>query len=509
MFRTLRAAPPCVRLLFSALTTNERMRLNTGFFFPLACLILCFSFQALLLAQGEMPEDHPEVGSEQTEPKPIDTLHVSVNNGTDGVEEVSEADLILISRQAVQFLHQRIQEGDSGNLLEMMREGNLDQHEEIEEVFYLDLDENGQTTLDLSGYDISHPLLLAEYKGGVYENQIHGETEKTFNLTVYEPSRDKDVLEVETQGLRVRPAEDDAVRVEEMYGFNNTSDRAYIGEEGASSTINVPLPGDATSIGFIEIGLSAEIQDVQADDEGRIGFGRHAITPETPARYAVQYEVPIEGRQADLGRTLGYDTNRFLGEILADLFDVQTNLDMTEETRSWGTRNNERSEEPTKIVEGQNLNAGQQINLTLQPTASSRGTGGGQTGEGGSGDETFYLLAIALLSLVALLMSGYALFRNSDNRRGETVAPAGSANRAGSVPASPSTESSSASSGSPSPSSGDTGRKRKAEDMRQFLIEEIARLDRDLEEGNISEDYHRERRRKLKERLLEIEGDQE
>lgn len=141
-----------------------------------------------------------------------------------------------------------------------------------------------------------------EYQGIVYGAQSSfpaGDTILHVVATIHETTSGDDSLVVDRHHM-ILDFDSNAVTVRELYIFDNTGDRIYVGEEG--TTLRFSLPDNAGDLAFGDVEIEA---GMVATDEG---FASTRRVPPGQTQVLYSYSVPYDGSQLTLRRTILYPT---------------------------------------------------------------------------------------------------------------------------------------------------------------------------------------------------------
>jgi 5-hydroxyisourate hydrolase-like protein (transthyretin family) len=141
-----------------------------------------------------------------------------------------------------------------------------------------------------------------EYQGIVYGAQSSfpvGDTILHVVATIHETTSGDDSLVVDRHHMILDFASD-AVTVRELYIFDNTGDRIYVGE--GAITLRFSLPDDAGDLAFGDVETEASMV---ATDEGFASIRR---IPPGQTQVLYSYSVPYDGSHLTLHRTILYPT---------------------------------------------------------------------------------------------------------------------------------------------------------------------------------------------------------
>lgn len=136
-------------------------------------------------------------------------------------------------------------------------------------------------------------VVTVRYQGVDYYSDVIAladNPETTTEIAVYEPTDDASVLAIASRGIIIAGADRErgALEIFEIVSLDNTSDRAYVGRDGA--VLRIPLPQGATQI-IQQPGFNfgqPEVRDGALVTTGAITPGSH------DAMFA--YLLPYEGR---------------------------------------------------------------------------------------------------------------------------------------------------------------------------------------------------------------------
>ncbi len=427
----------------------------------LTCICLVWLSNGLLQAQSN------DGSSSSTS---LQELTIRFQNGTADADEVNRITGVVFDYEKYRASQES---GERKSLIEELEEHGT-RFQTMEKTHRIQLNK-----------PVSSPMILVVYKGGIYQKKLEGnKSEQTVDMTVYEPTRNRNSLRLQRHHIPIQRRED-KLQVSEIMIFQNTGDRTYVGPDGFEQSIPVTLPDKAN-----------HVQGARPDSEGDANrkSNRYWLSKTVPPNRAVSaqvtYHLPFRS-SVTLERKIEYPTETFffaVGEGGVNITNTSSNLEKSSRTAPSGKR------DMIKLT-GRNLSAGDTVSVTFEPAGpapsagsatagsdansgvSGGGTAGSKAGTPGSGEgEMNYLFIVvgvlAGLALIVSLMAVVLMYRTR-NRQG----PGGvsEANDAGAP--------------------------------RDLLIEEIAQLDQDLEDGNISEEYHRKRRSRLKSKLMSLESD--
>ncbi len=402
--------------------------------------------------QGGMPNPHRQ--SDREEAKPIQKLTVHYKNGTPNHDSIKGIRAWIITRENME------------NVKNIMKNPSQMPEEKGKYVIPLNIGEDGNATISLEERTLTHPVLVTVYKEGFYLVPLHGKPELEKNVTVYEPTDDPSVLRVQMHHVPIQRG-NQQLMVQEVIGIKNTSKRAYIGPEGPR-TLSISVPRGVSRVRFHEMQSGSRNMENKKVDQNRKIWISRTLTPDRPRFFRLQYPLPISDGSASFSLPVDYQTEQFRLVMPEGNYELQSNKTVQRDTDS------RRVDRKVARVEASNLSPGETIDVRL------KGLSGNESGTGTSGTEDpegpgLALILIGVASTLALLISGYHLF----------FRPPG-----------------------PGPNTNHRASTRQTGDnqpLREHLKEEIARLDKSLEEGEISESYHEKTRERLKNQLMELE----
>jgi hypothetical protein len=149
--------------------------------------------------------------------------------------------------------------------------------------------------------DLSYRFQL-EYEGIVYGAVSAFPADNTLlrvAATVYETTGDDSNVVVDRQHVIVDFGTGAAL-FQELYILNNTGDKIYVGEEGA--TLRFSLPDGATSLGFSD----AETEAHMVETDGGLAFVRPVMPGQSQVMYS--YDLPYDGTALTVSRIVVYPT---------------------------------------------------------------------------------------------------------------------------------------------------------------------------------------------------------
>ncbi len=411
---------------------------------------------------GESAEARPSKSSGDRG-EDVQTLTVTFKNGTEGVDTVEglSTGIVVDQRHLASRKNQKRNQSSISETLS--RYGQT-----------FSIGENNRATVDLSSLSVPNPVIFVMYKQGIYTKRLRGKKNLDVTMTVYEPTQNKEVLSVRGHHIPIQNKKG-RLFVQEIIMLQNTGNRTFVGPASARS-FSIQLPDGAQNVRVAEQIGQKEGHSRSTDSEGRLWFSS-TIAPGQTVRKQIMYELPIRGKEMTFSRTIGYKTDSFFIAIPERIVrDVTSNLTVQRDTDSPSGRG-----KVAKIT-GSKLKPGKTVSATFEfvgssPSAVGEATSSQET-SGMTGQASIFLLigigVIAGLSFVISLSTLIYVY-NAVDMIEEPVTDAGDG-------------------------AGDS-------ELREMLLEEIARLDNDLEAGEINEEYHQKRRSRLKSRLLELEGE--
>lgn len=412
------------------------------------------------------PESGTTNSSNDSSGGAVNALTITFKNGTKGHDSVRDLGFgIVVDRQ---HLRSATSSGKQSSLRQMIAKHG---HQ-----FSV---KDGRASVDLSSTSISKPVVIIAYKKGIYLKSFTGSERMNVTMTVYESTSSKDVLRVRGHHIPMQ-YRDGKLVVNEIITMENTGDRTYADPERTRS-FATEVPENAENVRTSATPARMASSSSETAFEQR--FSVMTLSPGQTVQKRIRYELPVQNGSVTFRRSIRYPTDSFFIAVPRNTVrDVQTDLTVQRNATSPSGRG--------KVVKitGSNLSPGRTISVDLQMTGSTAGTAASETAPTGTGSTsrstspsnmTLYLVGIGVLAGFSIMISLSTLVYVYRTTREKKPMPS---------PAAP-------------PSEPDD-----AAEMRDFLLEEIARLDNDLDDGNISEDYHRERRSRLKSRLLDLEG---
>jgi hypothetical protein len=274
-------------------------------------------------------------------------------------------------------------------------------------------------------------------------------TQEPANITVFDSTDSDEMIEVTISHTLVELS-GDSLEMREMYNFTNTANTTYIGSEevgdGRMKTLSFSLPEGATVVQYSR--EYATINDIVATDEG---FADTTPVAPGPTTATVTYTVPYSSDTYAFSKTMYYHTERY--DLLVDL-GVEASCDqLDEQPETFDSGSGQYAQ-----FTGEHLDAGDSIAADLT-----------STGDGGS-DFPVLWIVVGVLGAALLGLLAYVMLRGRD----ESPAPVA------------------------------VRYESDVDVARERLLREIADLDDDYEEGNISEAEYQTLRATKKEELLRI-----
>lgn len=144
-----------------------------------------------------------------------------------------------------------------------------------------------------------------EYQGITYGGESafpQGETVLPIIATVYETTRSDEAIVVNRHHV-ITDFAADALVIQEMYVFDNTADRIYVGEE--QSTLVFSLPADATDPTLDDPRL--ESNTIKTEE----GFASRLPVAPGQSQVLFSYTLPYNGKDRTLVRKIVYPTSNF------------------------------------------------------------------------------------------------------------------------------------------------------------------------------------------------------
>jgi 5-hydroxyisourate hydrolase-like protein (transthyretin family) len=292
-----------------------------------------------------------------------------------------------------------------------------------------------------------------------------GETVLPIMATVYETTRSDEAMVVNRHHV-ITDFAADALIIQEVYVFDNTADRIYVGEE--QSTLVFSLPADATDPTLDDPRL--ESNTIETDE----GFASRLPVAPGESQVLFSYTLPYDGRDRTLVRKILYPTSNF-DLMIADV-GVQG------ESPQLAYRGLKGGEETSYLhFGGQDLlpNSEIQIRLSGTPQLMRRALSlEPSLGLRLQGISAWIALSLALLGAVTPFTEVYLRARsqkakNAGLSRVQTIAHAGS----------------------------------KSQVQRQELLQLIADLDDAFADGRITEEAYQELRKSMKGRVIDMRPD--
>ncbi len=307
-----------------------------------------------------------------------------------------------------------------------------------------------------------------EYQGITYGGESafpQGETVLPIIATVYETTRSDEAIVVNRHHV-ITDFAADALVIQEMYVFDNTADRIYVGEE--QSTLVFSLPADATDPTLDDPRL--ESNTIKTEE----GFASRLPVAPGQSQVLFSYTLPYNGKDRTLVRKIVYPTSNF-DLMIADV-GVQG------ESPQLAYRGLEGGEETSYLhFEAQDLlpNSEIQIRLSGTPQLMRRALSlEPSLGLRLQEISPWIALSLALLGALTAFTQVYLRTRpqkvkNTWLSRVQTIAHADS----------------------------------ELQVQRQDLLQLIADLDDAFADGRITEEAYQELRKSMKGRVIDMKGD--
>jgi hypothetical protein len=311
---------------------------------------------------------------------------------------------------------------------------------------------SGLSTNASDSYDVK-----VTYKGVLYTSSLIQLTAtnatQTVNLSVYETTTSDAAVQVSSGHMIIVPMAPGLLNIMEIWSFNNTGDRTYIGAAAnvTQPTAQFTLPSGATNFNG-NTGVSLNDTTGIVTDTLPIIPGASSV--------AFTYDWAYQGNNAAITLKTDYPTPTF--SVLAP----QIGIAAKSTTLTQGTPQDFQGTTYLYLT-GRNLKSGQNVDiaLTISPAAFSTTTSGSSNGLLSSIPWVWVLVAVLALGIVALI--AYPRLK----RQGVPVRP-GRTEVTGSDP------------------------------EEDALLEKLARLDDKFDAGELPEQEYRERRARTKERLV-------
>ncbi|HEX7072351.1 MAG TPA: hypothetical protein VF190_16170 [Rhodothermales bacterium] len=299
-------------------------------------------------------------------------------------------------------------------------------------------------------------MATATYKNVRYTSSmilLTNQEDATADITVYETTTDPGVISVVSRGIVIAAANRETGNLElfEILSLDNTSDRAYIGQDG--TVLRVPLPEGATQIipqpGF-------DFGEPRVDEGALITTG-----PVAPGSHDVMYAylVPYTGSQAVLNIGSAMPTDSLSVLVQEDTFKISS-----PSLQDAGTADISGSK--YHVLSTQQPVVGDVVAVTVSGLPKP-----------GASDSSRGPLYAALAASVGLLAAGGLVFQTIRRRRDADASPAAEAEPDGSDA---------------------------LEDERLELAAELNRLDDERAAGRIDEETYQQERGEILEELRAI-----
>ena len=394
---------------------------------------------------------------------PLETLTIQLNNGTADTEGTGEITGVVFD---IDKYRSSSSAGEQSSLIEGLKKHGTR------------FQTGKPTTTVTLDQPVANPMLVVVYKGGIYQKKLDtGKAEQQVSLTVYEPTRNPDTIRIQRHHMPLQRS-GDRLRVSEIIRFQNTGDRTYIGPEGFNKSIPITLPENVHQVQGARQG-----SDSEASGDGNTYWLSKTVSPGGMVTARVSYHLPLDG-SLTLERQVDYPTSSFF------FVARKQGLQITSTSSNLQKRSRSAPSGKGDVVQitGNSLSKGDTVSVTLKPagTSASGNMSSGATGEGAGGmtqtetsetdssekGMTYLMIIIGVVAGLSLIVSFSAIvlmYRSGSSQ----------------------------------------GLESSEDDLsREMLVEEIAQLDQDLEDGKINEEYHEERRARLKSRLMSLEADE-
>jgi hypothetical protein len=200
-----------------------------------------------------------------------------------------------------------------------------------------------------------------------------GQATLTATVTVYETTDDPSVVRLD-QVHMIAESYDQVLRITEIHLFGNSSDRTYIGRDGA--TVSVPLPQDAVGLAFDQDATSGRFTEVDG------GFVDSAPVPpgEGTSMVFFSYHLPVSGTEVSLERQFAYSVANLNMLVTQPGLILQTTQLQAQGTEQFQDR-------AYGVYVAQSVAAGTPLQMvfTVAPGASTTSTTPGASASGGQG----------------------------------------------------------------------------------------------------------------------------
>ena len=306
------------------------------------------------------------------------------------------------------------------------------------------------------------------YKGVQYTSDLIQLTAdspaQTADLKVYETTNSNADVKISSAHMIVMPVSPGVLSVLEVWAFNNSGDRTYIGADDTGATAQFTLPAGATNF--------SGSPGVVADSTTGIVTDALPIIPGADST-GFSYTLSYQGSNANIAMKADYDTPSF-GILVPQNGVVAKSTTLTQSPPQ--------SIQGTTYLyfTGSDLKSGQIVDfaLTVSPSAYSTPPTSNPSSAAPSSATASLLKRPWLWVLVAVLGVGllFALVYPRLKRDRATVAASGS------------------------------GSDRSIDIEEEVLLERIARLDDRFDAGEINEAEYKERRAKVKASLLAMKS---
>jgi hypothetical protein len=269
-------------------------------------------------------------------------------------------------------------------------------------------DAEGQFRFEDLSTEANHVyILLLDYQGIEYGSDLlafsEGETTLSVPIRVYEPTESDDVLSIARAHIFVDFQEGELL-MGELYFFNNSSDRIYIGAEevaeGKRGTLRLSLPTGAEGLAVEDGELGQRFFET---DEGFVDTW--FLPPgQSSGQLMFSYSLPYDPSGYDLAREIPYPLkaiNVLVADVGVDVTSDRLTLEGSRGMQGQSYLN----------LSGQNLSKGERLTLHFSGSPSSKPVEGGEAMPAPTSQASGRsLLSWAVLGLVVLAV-GFALGR--------------------------------------------------------------------------------------------------
>jgi hypothetical protein len=238
-----------------------------------------------------------------------------------------------------------------------------------------------------------------------------GQTALMATVTVYETTDDPSVIHLD-QVHMIAESYDQVLRITEIHLFGNSSDRTYIGHDGA--TVSIPLPQDAVGLAFD--------QGTSSDRFTEVDGGLADSAPVPPGQGAsmafFSYHLAVSGQEVSVERQFTYPVTNL------NLLVTQPGLTLqSTQLQSQGIQQFQGREYGVYAAQAVAVGTPLQMVFTvipgasatqLMPSASASGTQGSAGSAANGNQDLLRWLGFALAGLVVVACVVYsAAFRGS------------------------------------------------------------------------------------------------